>query len=69
MASEERLTTDIYPADFSWTPDWTRPITGQAGIIPWIGAVHGEPTLRTNQIDYDEEVVHATSQAVRNRPR
>jgi len=21
---EERLTTDIYPADFGWTPDWTR---------------------------------------------
>ena len=20
---EERLTTDIYPADFGWTPDWT----------------------------------------------
>ena len=19
---EERLTTDIYPADFGWTPDW-----------------------------------------------
>ena len=22
---EERLTTDIYPADFGWTPDWSRP--------------------------------------------
>ena len=22
---EERLTTDIYPADFGWTPDWERP--------------------------------------------
>ena len=22
---EERLTTDIYPADFGWTPDWDRP--------------------------------------------
>jgi choline-sulfatase len=21
---EQRLTTDIYPADFGWTPDWTR---------------------------------------------
>ena len=21
---EERLTTDIYPSDFGWTPDWTR---------------------------------------------
>jgi len=38
---EERLTTDIYPADFGWTPDWTRPdhrpapITGRAGITRW----------------------------------
>jgi choline-sulfatase len=22
---EERLTTDIYPADYGWTPDWERP--------------------------------------------
>ena len=22
---EERLTTDIYPADFGWTPDWDQP--------------------------------------------
>ena len=22
---EERLTTDIYPADFGWTPDWEQP--------------------------------------------
>ncbi len=22
---EERLTTDIYPADFGWTPDWLQP--------------------------------------------
>ena len=22
---EERLTTDIYPADFGWTPDWENP--------------------------------------------
>ena len=21
----ERLTTDAYPADFGWTPDWRRP--------------------------------------------
>ena len=22
---EERRTTDIYPADFGWTPDWLNP--------------------------------------------
>ena len=28
---EERLTTDIYPADFCWTPDWTRPEARPSG--------------------------------------
>ena len=29
---EERLTTDIYPADFGWTPDWDQPAAiGRAG--------------------------------------
>ena len=29
---EERLTTDIYPADFGWTPDWDRAAkSGRAG--------------------------------------
>jgi choline-sulfatase len=23
---EERLTTDVYPADLLWTPDWRRPV-------------------------------------------
>ena len=29
---EERLTTDIYPADLGWTPDWTR-LRGAAGLV------------------------------------
>jgi choline-sulfatase len=32
---EERLTTDIYPADFGWTPDWTDSRSARAGITPW----------------------------------
>ena len=53
---EQRLTTDIYPADFNWTGDWTertpkfandaRSFT-QAGIC-----------TRNVQMDYDEEVCH-----------
>ncbi len=30
---EERLTTDIYPADFGWTPDW-RPPARAAELVP-----------------------------------
>ncbi len=53
---EERLTTDIYPADFAWTPNWD----STERIDKWY---HGMDTLReageaniTYQIEYDEEV-------------
>ena len=54
---ETRLTTDIYPADFGWTPDWTRP--GER--IDWwyhnLGSVTGAGVAEiTNQLEYDDEV-------------
>jgi choline-sulfatase len=56
---EERLTTDIYPADFGWTPDYARP--GER--IDWwyhnLGSVKGAGTAEiTNQLEYDDEVAH-----------
>ncbi|SES73995.1 choline-sulfatase [Oceanicella actignis] len=59
---EERLTTDIYPADFGWTPDYRKP--GQR--IDWwyhnMGSVTGAGVAEiTNQLEYDDEVAyHAT---------
>ncbi len=59
---EERLTTDIYPADFGWTPDYRKP--GER--IDWwyhnLGSVTGAGTAEiTNQMEYDDEVAyHAT---------
>jgi choline-sulfatase len=57
---EERLTTDIYPADFAWTPDWTR---ADERIGKWyhnmdVLAEAGQ-AITTYQIDYDEEVGQA----------
>ena len=54
---EERLTTDIYPADFGWTPDYRKP--GER--IEWwyhnLGAVPAAGVAETsNQMDYDDEV-------------
>lgn len=54
---EERLTTDIYPADFGWTPDYTKP--GER--IDWwyhnLGSVTGAGVAEiTNQLEYDDEV-------------
>ena len=56
---EERLTTDIYPADFGWTPDYRKP--GER--IDWwyhnLGSVTGAGVAEiTNQMEYDDEVAH-----------
>ena len=56
---EERLTTDIYPADFSWTPDWTRPQERPSWYHSMTSVTTAGPCVRTNQIDFDEEVVYA----------
>ena len=56
---EERLTTDIYPADFGWTPDYRKP--GER--IDWwyhnMGSVTGAGVAEiTNQLEYDDDVAH-----------
>ncbi|WP_138465617.1 choline-sulfatase [Poseidonocella sp. HB161398] len=59
---EERLTTDIYPPDFGWTPDYRKP--GER--IEWwyhnMGSVTGSGVAEiSNQMEYDDEVAyHAT---------
>ncbi len=59
---EERLTTDIYPADFGWTPDYRKP--GER--IDWwyhnMSSVTGAGVAEiSNQMEYDDEVAyHAT---------
>ena len=60
---EERLTTDIYPADFGWTPDYRKP----AERIDWwyhnLGSVTGAGVAEiTNQMEYDDEVAFLAQQ-------
>ncbi len=60
---EERLTTDIYPADFGWTPDYRNP--GER--IDWwyhnLGSVTGAGVAEiTNQLEYDDEVAFCATQ-------
>ena len=54
---DERLTTDIYPADFAWTPNWDAP---DERIGKWYHNMdslsEAGQALATYQIDYDEEV-------------
>ncbi|MCL4168214.1 UNVERIFIED_CONTAM: hypothetical protein GTU68_001594, partial [Idotea baltica] len=56
---EERLTTDVYPADFGWTPDYRKP--GER--IDWwyhnMGSVTGAGCAEiSNQLEYDDEVAY-----------
>jgi len=67
---EERLTTDIYPADFAWVPDWERP--GRR-IDKWY---HNMSSVKqagvaavTNQLAYDDEVGAQALRAIYDHAR
>ncbi len=53
---EDRLTTDIYPADFSWTPDWLQGPGHRPTGVSMRPIVEAGPCVRSLQIDYDDEV-------------
>ena len=59
---EERLTTDIYPADFGWTPDWTRFDHRPSWYHSMDSVTQAGPCTRTNQTDFDDEVVYQARQ-------
>jgi choline-sulfatase len=59
---EERLTTDIYPADFGWTPDWTRFEHRPSWYHSMDSVTQAGPCTRTNQTDFDDEVVYQARQ-------
>ncbi len=67
---EERRTTDIYPADFGWTPDWRRP--GER--IDWwyhnMDSVTGAGVAEvTNQLLFDDEVGQQSLRALHDLAR
>jgi choline-sulfatase len=59
---EERLTTDLSPADFGWTPDWDHPEKLQGWFHDLASVVDAGPYDRSLAMDYDEA---ACDQAVR----
>ena len=59
---EERLTTDIYPADFGWTPDWSRFEHRPSWYHSMDSVTQAGPCTRTNQIDFDDDVVFQARQ-------
>jgi choline-sulfatase len=62
---EERLTTDIYPGDLDWTPDWRLP-AGEH--LPWYHTMESvlEPGVcaASMQQDYDDEVAFRAVRAI-----
>jgi choline-sulfatase len=67
---EERRTTDIYPADFGWTPDWRA--AGER--IDWwyhnMDSVTGAGVAEvTNQLLFDDEVGHHAVRALHDLAR
>ncbi|CAB3778219.1 Choline-sulfatase [Paraburkholderia caffeinitolerans] len=59
---EERLTTDIYPADFGWVPDWDRPDVRPSWYHNMSSVLDAGPCVRTNQLDFDDEVTYTARQ-------
>ncbi len=59
---EERLTTDIYPADFSWTPDWLKGPSHRPTGVSMRPVLEAGPCVRSLQIDYDDEVEYRGTQ-------
>ena len=57
---EKRLTSDIYPADFEWTADWSAKGFGGATDISVF--LNSGVCARSVQIDYDEETTNKAVQ-------
>ena len=63
---EERLTTDVYPSGFDWTPDWQLPagerLEWYHNTTSLLSATAAEAALQT---DYDDEVCFRAVQKIR----
>ena len=59
---EERLTSDIYPADYGWAVNWDEPDVRPTWYHNMSSVLQAGPCVRTNQLDFDEEVVFKAQQ-------
>ncbi len=61
---EQRLTTDIYPADFNWTPDWDRPDHRPSWYHNMSSIRDAGLCVRSNQLDFDDETAFMAERAI-----
>ncbi|WP_020409983.1 choline-sulfatase [Hahella ganghwensis] len=66
---EERLTTDIYPADYGWFPDWEDFSQRPTWYHNMSSVTQAGPCVRTNQLDFDDEVVFHAQRYLYNAVR
>ena len=57
---ETRTTTDIYPADFGWAPDYHKPGERSDWWYHNLGSVTAAGVVEiSNQMEYDDELAHS----------
>jgi len=59
---EHRLTADIYPGDLGWSVNWDEPDTRLEWYHNSSSILQAGPCVRSNQLDYDEEVMYKAKQ-------
>ena len=59
---EQRLTSDIYPADYGWAVNWDEPDVRPSWYHNMSSVLQAGLCVRTNQLDFDEEVVFKAQQ-------
>ncbi|GFF90572.1 choline-sulfatase [Aspergillus lentulus] len=59
---EQRLTSDIYPGDYGWSVNWDEPDIRPDWYHNMSSVMEAGPVVRTNQLDYDEEVIYKSTQ-------
>ncbi|KAF5012729.1 hypothetical protein FDECE_1222 [Fusarium decemcellulare] len=59
---EIRLTSDIYPADFGWAVNWDEPDKRLEWYHNSSSILQAGSCVRSNQLDYDEEVMYKSTQ-------
>lgn len=61
---EKRHTTEIYPANFAWTVDWSKGREYRPTNLTMAPVIESGPAIRTLQMDYDDEVAYHGVQAL-----
>lgn len=66
---EDRITTDIYPSDFGWTPDWENFGVRPSWYHNMMSVVQAGTCESSNQLDFDEEVAFQAGRKIHDLAR